>query len=255
MKRISLLLLAAAGFVSHSVAATNYAVSVVSYDPGVAYVAGFTNPAVTLGEPSRVNPYSEAVDPFNPPYGTGQVVSIGAGGSLTVKFDRPVFNTPRKQYGVDFIIFGNSGFIITNDYDLETYQWIGEPATDGSLFAANPGTTRVSVSADGKTFFPLQPENGPVVDTLFPTDAAGRFDVPVNPELTATNFAGATLADIRALYAGSAGGAGYNIAWARNKNGGRAQLAWIRYVRVEVLSGKAEIDGFSAVARRMPHDH
>jgi len=251
MKKVSLLLLAIAGFVSSSVAATNYAASVISYDPGVGFAAGYTNASAATGEPSRVNPYGEAVDPFNPPYGTNDVLSIGAGGSITVKFDRPVFNSPRKQFGVDFIIFGNSGFIITNDYDFETYQWVGEPATDGSLFASNPGETRVSVSADGKTFYALDPETAPVADALFPTDSSGRFDVPVNPALTAADFAGATLADIRALYARSAGGTGYNIGSARNSRGARTSLAWIRYVRVEVISGKAEIDGFSAVARRI----
>ena len=248
MKKISLVLLALAGFVFHSNAATNFAARVVSYDPGVNFAPAYTNTDAVLGEPSRVNPYTEAVDPFNPPYGINQILSIGEGGSLVVEMDRPIFNTPRKSFGLDFIIFGNSGFIITNEFDLSTFNWIGEPATDGAMFGANEGTTLVSVSADGVHFVPLSSPLAPTVDTLFPTDAAGSFDVPVNPELTAADFAGATLAGMRALYAGSAGGAGFNIGWAQWHERG-VHLPFVRYIRIEVISGKAEIDGISAVAR------
>lgn len=243
-----LVLLAWAGFVLHSSGAENFAARVISYDPGVNFSPGFTNPAVVLGEPSRVNPYTEAVDPFNAPYGTNQVLSIGEGGSLVVRMERPIFNTWRKPFGLDFIIFGNAGFVITNEFDLDTFNWIGTPATDGSLYGANEGTTLVSVSADGVHFVPLASQLTPTVDTLFPTDAAGDFDVPVNPALTAADCAGATLADLRDRYAGSAGGAGFNIGWAQWRKQW-VRLPFVRFIRIDVLAGKAEIDGFSAVAR------
>jgi len=251
MNKTCLLALAFAGalFVHTSNAATNYAARVISYDPGVGFAAGYTNSEAVLGEPSRVNPFSEATDPFNPPYGKDQVLSIGEGGSLTIKFDRPIFNTPRKPGRLDFIIYGNSGFIITNDFDPNTFQWIGTPATDGSLFGANPGVTRVSVSMDGVHFLALDTNRAPAVDVLFPTDGSGDFDLPVNPALTIEDFAGATLDDIRVLYHGSAGGSAYDINWARTRHGHRFHLPWIRFVKIEVLSGKAEIDAFSAVAR------
>jgi hypothetical protein len=255
MKNISIVLLAMAGFVINSPAATNFAARVISYDPGTNFAAGFTNTAAVLGEPSRVNPFGEDTDPFNPPYGQDQVLSIGEGGSLVVKFDRPVFNTPRRPFGIDFVIFGNTGFIITNEFDPMTFQWIGTPATDGSLFANNPGTTRVSVSTDGAHFFPIDPERAPTVDGLFPTDGTGDFALPVNPSLTASNFAGATLADMRALYAGSAGGTGYNITRARTRHGRPVFLPYVRFVRIEVSEGKAEIDGVSATARARRRNH
>src|SRR6185503_21084191 len=66
MKKISLVLLALASIVVHSNAASNYVARVVSYNPGVGIDTRFTNIAAVLGEPSRVNPYTEAVDPFNP---------------------------------------------------------------------------------------------------------------------------------------------------------------------------------------------
>ena len=249
MKKISLVLLASASLVLTSGAATNFAARVVAYDPGLGYAAGFTNAPAALGEPSRLDPYASPIEPFNPPYGTNQIVSLGEGGSLTVKFARPVYNAPRQPFGLDFIIFGNSGFIITNDFNPVTYEWLGPPATDGSMFANNPGLTRVSVSADGVRFFLLDTNLAPVVDGLFPTEGSGNFAVPVNPALTADDLAGATQDDLRSVYRGSGGGTGYNINWARTRHGQRVHLPYIRFVRVEVLSGKAEIDGFSATAR------
>ena len=164
-------LLALASVVCTSIASAASGDRVVSYDPGVGYSPNFTHPAVVLGEPSTVNPYGEATDPFNPPYGTNQIVSIGAGGSLVIRLQKPILNHPRNIDGLDFTIFGNSGFIITNDFDLNTYEWVGTPATDGSLFAESTGETRVSVSFNGKHFYALNPALAPNVDGFPPTDA------------------------------------------------------------------------------------
>jgi hypothetical protein len=253
MKKICLLVLAGAGalFANVSNAGTNFAARVVAYEPGVNFVAGFTNAEAVLGDISRVNPFSDPVEPFNPPYGTGQILSIGEGGSVTIQFAQPVRNDPRHPFGVDFMVFGNSGFIITNDFDPNTFEWIGIPATDGSLLGANPGTTRVSVSRDGWRFYELV--GAPTVDVLCPTDGAGDPTLASNPTLTAADFAGATTADIRAIYDGAAGGAGYDISSARDSKGRRAALSFIRFVRVEVLSGKAEVDAFSGVSCKKPH--
>lgn len=248
MKKISLFALALASLVINSHAAkTNFAAKVISYDPGTGAAAGFTNTSTVLGEPSRVNPFADAVEPFNPPYGKEQVLSIGEGGSVTIQFDKPVDDKKKNPFGLDFILFGNTGFIITNEFDLTTFNWVGEPATDGGTFGNNTGVTRVSVSKDGKTFYVLAPTLAPVADSLFPTDGAGDFRIPVHPGLTAAHFAGATVDDIRALYDGAGGGTGYDLAWARKSNGKKADLSSIRYVRVEVLSGKAELDAFVEV--------
>jgi hypothetical protein len=252
MLKRSLLVLAALASVVISSTASPYADAIVSYNPGIGYSQGFTSPQAALGEPSRVNPFGEATDPFDPPYGKSQVVSIGEGGSLTVQFQTPILNHPNILYGYDFVIFGNSGFIITNDFDLTTYAWIGTPATDGSLFAANEGSTRVSVSRDGIVYYELQSAIAPIVDRLFPTDASGDFHVPVAPQVGAEALAGATLADLRTAYSGSAGGAAYDISWAVDALGRPVQLPEINFVRVEVLAGKSEVDAFSAVVRNVP---
>jgi hypothetical protein len=86
-----------------------------------------------------------------------------------------------------------------------------------------------------------------VADGLLPTDGSGDFHTPADPTLTQADFAGQTLEGIRALYFGSAGGAGYDISWAVDSGGRRVWLSEINYVRVEVLSGKSEVDGLSAV--------
>src|SRR6476620_3123510 len=102
MLKARLLALAAASFVFTS-QATPFADSVVSYDPGVGFAPRFTNPVSALGGPSQVNPFGEPTDPFDPPYGTNQIVSIGAGGSLTLHLDTPIVNDPSHPFGIDFI--------------------------------------------------------------------------------------------------------------------------------------------------------
>lgn len=223
--------------------------SVVSYNSGVGFQAGYTIASSALGEPSRVTPglYGGPVDPFNSPYLQTQVVSIGAGGSLTLQFATPILNNPANAFGRDFNIFGNAGFVITNEYSLETFDWVGTPATDGSLYGADATSTRVSVSSDGLNFYTLNPAFAPLVDSLFPTDGIGDFGLPVNPSLTASSFAGKNLADIRALYNGSGGGSSYDISWAQDGLDQSVSLTSIEFVRVEVLSGNAEIDGIVAV--------
>ena len=217
-----------------------FADSVVSYTAGSGVSAGYTDPSRALGSPTVFIGYQNA-DPFNPPYSSTHLVSVGAGGSLTVQFNSPILNSPGNPFGLDFVIFGNAGFIITNG------DFSGGGITDGSMFANNVGVTRVYVSADNVNFYALNPLLAPVVDGLFPTDASGDFSQPVNPALGAGDFAGKDLAGIRALYAGSGGGTGFDISWAQDGNGQNVFLPSISFVRVDVLSDKSEIDAFSAV--------
>ena len=247
-KFVPALVLASALFVP-AVGVAQFATSVVSYNSGVGFQSGYTTASSALGEPSRITPglYGGPVDPFNSAYLVSQVVSIGAGGSLTLHFNTPIQNNPANAFGRDFNIFGNAGFVITNEYDFNVYDWVGVPATDSSLYGADAIATRVSVSSDGVNFYTLNPALAPTVDALFPTDGIGNFGLPINPSLTASSFAGKTLTDIRALYNGSGGGASYDISWAQNSLGQSVSLTSIEFVRVEVLGGNAEIDGIVAV--------
>ena len=233
--------LALASFVASlaPAARAQYADSVVAYVPGVG-AGSHIYPTAALGAPSvqTVDPdplYGGTfpVDPFNAAYLTNQVVSVGAGGSLTLHFAAPVQNSGANPFGLDFIIFGNSGFIDAN--------W-PNGVSDGSLYGANSGVTHVSVSADGVNFYLLNPALARTVDGLFPTDGTGNFQLPVNPLLTAADFDGKDLNGIRALYNGSGGGTGYDISWAQG-----ASLGSVSFVRVEVLTGKSEIDAVATV--------
>ncbi|HEV8540817.1 MAG TPA: hypothetical protein VGR78_00355 [Verrucomicrobiae bacterium] len=245
-KRIAALALASAQIAATAHAAENIraASAVVSYHPGIDFAAGFTNATAALGEPSRNTPgqFGGPVDPFDPPYLTEQIVSIGVGGSLTLKFDSPISNNPANPFGLDFIIFGNNGFVITNG------DFSGGGITDGSLFAQNTGSTRVSVSGDGTNFYQLTSSAAPVVDGFFPTDGPGDFSIPVDPSLNLLAFAGNNLDGIRNLYAGSGGGTAFDISWARDAQGQPVDLDSIQFVRIEVLSGTSEVDAVAAVA-------
>ncbi len=225
-----------------------YAAAVTAYTAGTGVAAKYTNPNAALGEPSRVTPgdFGGPVDPFSAPYLDSQLVGLGVGGSLTLRFDSPIRNDPAHPYGLDFQVFGSSFFVVTNGLDAN-FNYIGTPATDGSVFGDGAAQTRVSVSADGVTFFTLNPALAPQIKALFPTDGAGDFGAPVNPALKSADFAGLTLAGVRALYSSSGGGAGFDLAWAQDSGGHAVSVDQAAFVRIDVLQGKTEIDGVSLV--------
>ena len=239
----------ASSLTASSSLAAGYADAVTAYNPGQGFATefstgrGYTNTTAVLGPPSRVTPgqFGGPVDPFSPPYLSEQLLSLGTGGSLTVQFNNPIVDDPTHPFGLDFIIFGSAGFVITNG------DFAGGGVTDGTLFGVNPGATRVSVSSDNVTYYELTPSLAPIVDGPFPTDGLGDLSQPLNPSLIGASFAGRNLAGIRTLYGGSGGGAGYDISWARQANGQALDLPSIRFIRVDVLSGASEIDGFAAV--------
>jgi hypothetical protein len=105
----------------------------------------------------------------------------------------------------------------------------------------------VSVSADNQTFYELDPSLAPTVDSYLPTDGSGNIFKPAPPQLKAPDFAGKDLTGIRALYAGSAGGTGFDLSWARDISGNPVQLDEISYIRVEAFGGASEIDAFVVV--------
>jgi hypothetical protein len=248
MKPIHRLAGPVAGILVATSLCAQYATTVVDYIPGAGFSTTRTNAIAALGEPSRDTPgdFGGPVDPFAPPYTATQLVSVGTGGSLTVGFANPIRNDPANPYGIDFNVFGGGGFLVTNALDVD-FIYIGVPSTDGTLFNPNGGSTRVSVSPDGSNWYALDPALAPKVDDLFPTDGSGDFTLPVPPSLRSESLSGLTLADLRMRYAGSAGGAGFDLGWARATGGGPVSLESVSFVRIEVLSGRSEIDGFAAV--------
>jgi hypothetical protein len=244
MKKICLTLALAGGLIIPNITRAQFADSVHDYTQGSGVLAGYNDPTAALGAPSTetVDPIygNSPVDPFDAPYLSSQIAGVGTGGSLTLQFNTPIQNNPQNPYGMDFIIFGHAGFV--EDFSSGT-------AVDGSLYTGGTSDVRVSVSADGSTFYMLNPALAPQVDGLFPTDGSGNPFLPVNPALTAADFAGQDLAGIRALYNGSAGGAGFSLAWAIDSNGQSVSLSSVDYVRLTVLNDgtAAYIDAISVV--------
>jgi hypothetical protein len=140
-----------------------------------------------------------------PPFTNSQLVSIGAGGFLTLQFSTPVFSDRANPFGLDLMMFGNSFFVTTNGTGASA-------RTSGASFTSSV-SIRVEVSDDGLSWYTLDPSLAPAVGVLFPTDWMGdpQMQTPVNPFLGRAEFAGLNLARIRSLYAGSAGGAGFDL--------------------------------------------
>jgi len=234
MNKITLGLALANLFLTPSVTRAQFANAVVSYDHGSGFSANFTNSNAALGAPTS----GSGVTPFAPPFSTGQIVSIGAGGSLTLQLSTPIVNRPESPFGIDFLVFGNSFFVVTNGSGASAL-------TSGAVFTSSL-STRVEVSADALTWFTLDPARAPIVGTLSPTDGIGDPGRAVDPALKSSDFAGLNLSGIRSLYNGSAGGAGFDLAWAQDGSGNSVELPSADYIRIDVLSGRTQIDAVSA---------
>lgn len=253
MNKYTLLLVVAFGASQANLSSAQpdiFADRAVSYEPGIGFHVegssglGYTNASSALGSPSVETPgeFGGPVTPFAPPYLREQLLSIGAGGHLILEFDPPIFNHPANPFGIDLILYGSAGFVITNN------NFSGGGITDGSLFGQAVGdASRLSVSEDGATWHLLDKSLAPVADGLFPSDGKGRFGVPVNPSLQSADFVDADLSQIRQLYRNSAGGTGYDLDWAQDADGQPASLSWARFIRIDVLRDKVEIDAASSV--------
>lgn len=223
-----------------------FAAEVVSYVAGTNATAGYDDPSVALGAPGRTTGglFDGDLTPFNAPYEADSIVSIGAGGELVVRFDHRVADDTANAYGIDLLIFGNS--FLTMDFETGL--------ADGGVFAR---PAHVSVSQDGVTWF-----DAPVLaNALFPTLAFQNpngpfglggsdptsYTLPVNPALTEQDFVGLDVSQIAALYGGSGGGAGIDLA--------AIGLPWIEYVRVWQPGSDgwaAHVDAFADVPEPDP---
>jgi uncharacterized protein (TIGR03382 family) len=225
-----------------SATASPWAMQVVSYSAGTGVDPAYTNPSAALGEPTRftgVGVYPGAVTPFNPPWMPDDIVSIGPGGQLTVQFARQVVNDPLNPFGIDFIIFGNAGYV-----DVEFPNGIAGP-----MFGVGGGLVEVSANGSDWTVVP-----GVAADSAFPTLGYADLSDPysTSPGFLLTDFtrpvdpsflaAGKSFAQIVAAYAGSGGGTGVDI--------GAAGLQSISFVRISNPAGamaNVDIDALAIV--------
>lgn len=213
--------------------ANDFAIEDVNYLEGTG--AGIYNePNSALGRPSvetggRVYPEMVRVVPVYQAWLANQIVTIGDGGQLTVKFSHPVANDENNPYGIDFIIFGNAFLVIGEWWNFGNPE---DTTVTGAVYA-EPGI--VSVSQDGQNWYYFS--SGPYADDFAPTASYKWDDVndvwggeldptrPIDPNVSASDMAGKTVAEVIEAYNGSAGGTGFDI--------GTLGLDWIQYVRIE----------------------
>lgn len=203
----------------------------------------FTNPQTALGQPTRFagtpETFGTATTPFSSAYRSYEIVSLGAGGSLTLQFNEPVVDHPLNPFGIDLLIFGNSFYSID----------FGAGTATGAI-DANIGV--IEVSANGVDYVPVTggaDGKFPTVGYLDTTDpfapTAGSvlsdFTKPVNPAVLAS-VAGLNTAQIIAAYDGSGGGSGIDLAG--------SGLGSVSFVRISNPAGSLrtiEIDALADV--------
>ncbi len=243
MRRLSVPVLALLTLASAASAQSWFATGVVSYAPGTGAAPGHRQPQAALGEPSRMTGYTgslETVTPFQPAYRPDQVVSIGAGGQLTLELGSPATDDAGHRFGVDLIVFGNAFF-------TDMIAGTGTP-----LLCAGEGG-RIELSADGATWV-LVPDL--MVDGPLPTMAwvdAGPYDTlegqtptdflrAVDPAVTALDLEGVSYAEVVAAYDGGAGGVGVDLA-----SVGLATARFVRFSHPAGSAGSPEIDAVVVV--------
>jgi len=230
-------------------AADPWADEVIGYVQGTGvgndWVTGnpINNPLTSLGEPTRFTgeaaTFGGPTTPFSSAYRDDEVVTLGAGGSLTLKFDEPVVDHPLNPFGVDLLVFGNAFYELNFGTGLAT----GLVDQDGGL---------IEVSANGVDYFPVTG----MADGPFPTvgyldvteplpSAAGAvlsdFTKPVNPAAL-NNVAGMNTSQIIAAYDGSGGGLGVDIS-----STGLASISFVRFSNPLGSPKTAEIDAVADV--------
>ena len=258
--------------------ANDFAWEVVSYVEGtgvgfdVINLEAYNQAGTALGGPTLVTTgdmdigveVPMAVVPVYPAWRSFEVVTVGGGGELVLGFNHRVGDDAGNFYGVDFIVFGNArwGIATGGAWGAESDP---EAVTVGTTFYKEPGI--VSVSQDGASWYTFA--GGPYADDFAATASYRWDDVndewgaeldptrPVDPNLTAGDFDGNSVAEIIEIYDGSAGGVGFDIKWldandyaalAVDANTGER---WIRYVRIEddpCGAGLPEVDAVSDVS-------
>ena len=223
-----------------------WADAVVLHVPGMGGSPGYDDPTVCLGPPERFTGEASAVpsvvSPFSPAWGVDEVLSLGVGGTLVLRFDTPVRDDTDNPFGIDLLLFGNSGL------------------TDGAypagicsgIFGADGGI--VEVSQDGVEWHVVDVE----ADAPWPTIGwldAGPYDNtpgtqpadvvrPIDPAEQLTGIIGQPYDAIVQVYGGSGGGTGIDLA--------DVSLASISFVRITVPDDAfvaPEIDAIVDVGR------
>ncbi|UCD75470.1 MAG: hypothetical protein JSV91_00845 [Phycisphaerales bacterium] len=249
-----LALLAGLLVVSPVAAADPYADTVLAYEPGIDPWPGYTDPSTALGPPTRYT--GEGFDPmivsvFNPAWRPDEIVSLGAGGYLVLKFDTPVTDDPLNPFGIDLLVFGNGHF--------EDGWPLDGTCTDPAYCFHEGGI--VELSPDGQTWALATDVEA---DGMFPTEGyldrtdaydpepglvESNFTRPVDPAITLSDFDGLPYEQVLELYRGSGGGAGIDLAPL-----GLTEISFVRISNPADSDQTPEIDAVADVSPRLPGD-
>ena len=236
----------------------------------------FNKPAYVLGPPVQfVTPYSGnmggvsssayggVVHPVVPAYGNKMHLSLVSPdeededrpGYVIIAFDHDVEDDPDNPFGVDFIVFGNSG---CTKFTTTGMTALDDPATCRLTAYGFPEESVVEVaqSADGPWY---GSETWRTSDGFAPT-LGHRYDpanadtnlysgnlwwgaptdptYPVDPRIDFSDCAGLTLAELCQRYNGSAGGAGYDLADVEGLPVNAQGRKWFRYVKISCAWGE-----------------
>lgn len=219
------------------VTANPWADAVVAFDQGQGGSPGYDQPNSTLGAPSVMTgqgtQWPTVVSPFAPAWMPDQIVSIGAGGRLTIAFDTPVTDSADNIHGIDLIVFGNAG-CVDGAYPMGTCT---------GFFGGDGGTVLVSQNGSDWIEVPDIEADGPW-PTLAWLDAGPYDETPgtistdptcgMDPAVLPDDAVGLGWTDLVTLYGTSAGGAGIDLA--------TLGLDAVQYVRIDV-----DEDAFLAV--------
>lgn len=219
--------------------ASPYASSWTSYTPGTGASGTYLNPQSAVGSPARftgvAGGWPGVVSPFNSPWDSDQIVSIGRGGHLTLAFDHDVYNRATNAFGFDFIVFTNMFYVDSGGSASSKFATLG-----GTIEVSKDGIDwRLVNGADPNGGYASMGyvDSGPGDST--PGSVPSDFSKPVDP---AFNPIGKTYAQIVAGYNGSGGGTGVDFA--------STGLDFIRFVRIanpEGNTGSIHIDGIAEV--------
>jgi hypothetical protein len=226
---------------SQAIAGTIFATSVVSSSGlGDSTANPWNDPTAALGAPATDEEFG-AINPFNPPFETSDMVIIPAGGSVELSFAQPAAITSVPALGV----FVNNG--------------LDDVSSDGSGIASNPASyfspipeATVQISQNGSLWFPVGDESFDLpTNAYLDTEISGFFQ-PSGTELanfgqpfvgTLSDLNGLDYDQIRTLFNGSAGGNWLDLS--------STGLTSFQYVEFSVPAGTDErmtIDGISAQA-------
>jgi hypothetical protein len=251
LKHVILVALASA---SAGAGLSPFAVEVVGYAAGSNATAGYTDATAALGSAERFTGegvFPSGVTPFNPAFGTDELVSVGAGGQLSLRFERAITNSVSNAFGVDFIVFGNAGFVDQSWFDADpSNDGTGVLGSSPTLFGGG-GTAEVWVSADNQSWslatitsldlFPtLGYQDYGVTTPGAPGTVETDFTRAMDPSVSLASLAGMDFEDLRALYGSSGGGIGIDISGT-----GLSSASYVRFVNA---GGAAfEIDAVAVV--------